>query len=80
MIGKFHSKRSEKVALIAVSVPFVFGQTFVFVPISSIPADKQVKDAEFTLPNNLRIVDLVNFTTGEVVCSADGSPLKTLAV
>ena len=79
MIGKFHSKRSEKVALIAVSVPFVFGQTFVFVPLNSIPADKQVKDAEFTLPN-LRVVDLVNFQTGEVVCSADGSPLKTLAV
>lgn len=79
MIGKFHSKRSEKVALIAVSVPFVFGQTFVFVPLNSIPADKQVKDAEFTLPN-LRVVDLVNFQTGEVIKSADGSPLKTLAV
>ena len=80
MKAYFNSKRSEKVALIAIQTPFVFGRTFVFVPISSIPVDKQVKDAEFDIPDNLRVVDLVNFTTGEVVCSADGSPLKTLAV
>lgn len=78
----YHSDRGEKSALLLVRVPFVFGQTPVYVPRVDV-AGMEFGD-EIELPSNLVIVDMVDHETGEVrtveLESGEVVPLKTLAV
>ena len=78
-IAKFHSFRGEKSALIMVkSNPLVFTSDAVYVPKAAIPEGIKEGDT-FSIPDGYRIVDYVDFETGECRTARDGSHLKVLA-
>lgn len=77
-IGKFHSFRGEKSALIMVKAnAFVVNPTAVYVPKDALPADIKAGDT-ITIPDGYSIVDFVDPTSGEVRVTKDGQPLKVL--
>jgi len=53
-------------------------QTAVYVPASQIPEGAE-KGLKLEVPDNLKIVDMVDFTTGEVRKALNGAPLKVFA-
>ena len=77
-IAKFHSFRGEKSALIMVKANLlVFTATAVYVPKEAVPSDIKEGDT-FEIPDGFKIVDYVDFESGEVKTSKEGSPLKVL--
>ncbi len=58
--------------------PFVFTSEAVYVPKEALPAG--IKEGEtFEIPDGFKVVDFVDFESGEVRTAKDGSPLKVLA-
>lgn len=78
-IAKFHSFRGEHSALIMVKEnAFVYTSTAVYVPKESIPSGIE-PGASFEIPDGFKVVDFIDFETGEARTSKDGSVLKVLA-
>tara|TARA_R110000868_G_scaffold209314_2_gene459006 strand:- start:787 stop:1032 length:246 start_codon:yes stop_codon:yes gene_type:complete len=78
-IAKFHSLRGEKSALILVKAnALVFGHSPVYIPRTGLPAGIK-EGAEFDIPDGYTLVDIVDFETGEVRVTTDGTPLKQLS-
>lgn len=78
-IAKFHSFRGEKSALIMVRAnKFVFSSSPCYVPKEALPTGI-VEGAEFEIPDGFTLVDYVDFETGEVRTTKEGTPLKVLA-
>ena len=77
MKATFHSLRGEKSALIMIRKQFSFSAQPVYVPRVDLPSDIE-EGQSFDIPDNLNIVDLVDFETGEVRTTKNGEPLKTL--
>lgn len=88
--AKYHSLRGKNSALILIKEnAFVFTATAVYVPKDSIPAkalaitnteDKDNPDRIFDIPDGFKVVDFIDFESGEVRTTEDGkNVLKVLA-
>ena len=77
--AQFHSLRGEKSALVMVKPnAFVFSMDPVYIPRTALPDG--IKEGEsFDIPDGYKLVDIVDFETGEVRQAKDGSHLKQLS-
>ena len=75
----FHSLRGEKSALCMVKrSEYEFGGSPVYVPRAPWGENPQKGDS-VDIPDNFRLVDMVNPETGEVRTTESGEPLKVLS-
>ena len=76
-IAKFHSLRGEKSALIQVKAnKFQMQWSPAYVPKEAV--EGLVAGAEFSIPDNYRLVPIVDINTGEIRTSKDGHQLCSL--
>ena len=77
--AKFHSLRGEKSALILVRPnQFVFSTDPVYIPKDALP-EGIVEGESFEIPDGFKLVDFIDYESGEVRTTKDGQPLKILA-
>ena len=75
----FHSLRGEKSALCMIKQSeYEFGGTPVYVPRAPW-GESPKKGDSVEIPDNFRLIDMVDVSTGEVRTTESGEPLKVLS-
>ena len=76
-LAKFHSKRGEKSALILVRAnKFSFESRPAYVPAAAV--EGMTEGEEFEIPDGFKLVEWVDYETGEIRKTESGEPLHIL--